>query len=326
MPPTIANDPAGRLRDILSVVRDVPGNITVSEVWTKAAAVLIPTRGDVLAVRAEAGALYNSVETAINAMAAEHDREAYRAYRHTWAKPIFGIGLVDSSNHHVSGQALVSLQAIHTLTMLSSTLRSESPEPRIAVPDEQFRQNLEAVYDTLGRIHMEVSTTAWFDRRARTRLLTLVAQAMDSVVFVGFRGAGALERSVLTVEGELVASEGQLGSPGGLPDSLRLPWHEQVLSWLDEVRPIVRHLREMVEYDFVPMAAGLSVGFTSGDVPAALAAWIAGRVALEGRHPAPAVSDADRRRMLPPIDGGDVHGDGIESADRNSNAREDEQN
>ncbi len=296
---SVSNEPAGRLRNVLRVVQQVGPGRTLSGIWESAAADIVPARGDALSARAEAGALYSSVETAINALPAEHDREAFRAYRHTWAKPIFGVGLADSPSQQLGGANIVSAEALHTLSMLSSTLRSEAPEPMPRLEQAELWRGLDSIYETLGQLHIDVSTTSWFDRRARSRLLILITEAMDNIVFINFRGFGSLERAALVVEGELIGSAGQLSSPGGIPEELRVPWLECVQSWLADVRPIVRHIREMVEYDVAPLAGGVAVGLTTGDVTAALAIWIGGRVALEGRRPAPPVDETDRRRMLP---------------------------
>ena len=291
----VPNEPAGRLRSVLAVLRNVGGNQTLSEVWADAAQDIAPERGDAISVRAEMASLYHDVEKSIRAMPIQEDRDAYWAYRESWARPILGLGMNDNPNTRMSGEHLVSPEALRTLTMLSGVLRSEAPEASPRLSEDELQEGLAELQETLLRLHAEIGAARWFNHQARARLLDLVTVALDNIVFVNFRGYGSLERSVLTIEGELVSSKAILERTDGPALELaRTQWLEAVDSWLRKVSPMVSRVRGMIEYDVVPFAIGASVGWTTRDVTAALGAWIGGRVALEGAHPAPQLTSAQQ--------------------------------
>jgi hypothetical protein len=118
--------------------------------------------------------LFHEVERPVDSLPDPSNREAFGAYRAEWARPIFGLGMTDSPSHQLAGANLVSNTAVNTLSMLSGTLRSHTPEPRPVWGLKDLNQRLEDIYDKLGRIHVELSTTLWLDQRVRGRVLLLV--------------------------------------------------------------------------------------------------------------------------------------------------------
>jgi hypothetical protein len=285
----VPNEPAGRLRQVLAALRAVSSSTNLSGLWEQATQQLTPLQSDTLAVRAEAGALYRAVEVSIESLPDIDERAAYAAYRRHWATPIFGIALSDGHGKSYTGPELVNDDGLRTLAMLSGTLRHSTPEPtQAALADDDLVQHLNEVRDILLQVRSGVLQARWIDPRTRTRLVSLLTDAADSITFVRFRGLGAVERGVLSVEVELVAAESQVPDET-LLEPLRSLQKTTISQWTDAIRGAVRRVRETIEYDALPMAMGAATFVHSGDLRVAIAAWVGTRVMLEGRHPAPPI-------------------------------------
>jgi len=268
---TIANTPAGRLRDILAVCHTTTGHYWPSAWWRVVIAPLVTDGADGLSARADAASLFRDIELAVRALPPDDDPDVLLTKRALWAAPIFGIGHTDTNACPIYGRDFVDPEALVSLSHLHSILRREAPEYR-ARPDLKLIQRtlveaherLTAVQDDLLELGEALPSVT------RARLFRGIERALDDIRFVQFRGYACLYQNLAILQIDATAASdltGVRGSPG-------------ILERVNRVADRVKQTVAAVEAIFIPGSVGVSYGILTGDIVGAVALWVGARRAL----------------------------------------------
>jgi hypothetical protein len=260
----VANNPAGRLRDVLNLFDALGGEHQLNHWWGRIAE-QIGKDLDAISVRAEAGALLRELELAVQALPEEDNPQLLLGKRHMWARPIFGIGTTDE-NYKASD--LADAEGLIALNNLHAILRREAPDYAMRSDAELLDSTLDDVREDLTKLVREVTELGEaIPGVLRARLLRGLGRALDDIAFVRFRGYGRLYENLVAAEAETRAVAG----------------HPQIVEHLDQINAVADQLKRAVvsvEQLFLPFAAGVTYGLITGDVLGAIGVTISGRRAL----------------------------------------------
>jgi hypothetical protein len=266
----IPNNPAGRLKALFEVFHANDGSRSLTD-WWQVVAAQVADNGDPYSVRAEAGALFRDVEQAARALPAEDDPSALLAEREVWARPIFGWSLLDAANQPIRAEGLISRRSINALNGLAGVLRRDAAEFKILADPVAVAEELERLRVQLSELLLAVSNDRDLPDESRRFIAHALVRAIDDITYVQLRGLASLHHDVRTAHIESVSAA---DAPVVRDDPERL---KRVRRWGDALLEVVTTIEKIV----VPTATTVAVALASGgDLPSALAAGTASRLAL----------------------------------------------
>jgi hypothetical protein len=266
----VANNPAGRLRDIFAVFHEMSGSKTHSEWWSEAAQFL--TDGaDGISARAEAATLFREIEIAVTALPLDDDPATLLAKRQLWAAPIFGIDMLDHVGHRLSRGSFVDPEALASLAHLHSILRREAPEYRVRNDADLVAQTLQSAMGSLSDVRTcLLSLDDTLPGVVRAQLVRSVNRAIADIRFVRFRGYARLHQDAVVADVALAAAA----------QSAEVQESAPLLERFSSITAQVKQVVADVEAIFIPGASGVAYGILTGDLIGATLMWVGARRAL----------------------------------------------